>query len=363
VIGGYYTRATTDELVDLLDAASPNGNLPPPYNAYAFYGFLPSTYREFAVFADGTYYFSDDFDLTLGVRYSTQHQVYNSNIWWVLDGPPYGKVYPYGAPSNQSVATYLVNPRYHLTDDIMLYARVSSGYRPGGPNFFPPPFPATFQSDTLWNYEVGEKGTFLGGKATANFDLYDIEWLGIQTTDNVNGINQLVNAGNARIQGAEASFGYRVLPELSLTGAASFTDAHLTTEAPVLGVLYKGARLPLSPKYNFTLGATYTFDLGSDYSGAVNVSDVYVGDRTSGYAGSASNVLYKMPDYNTVNLNLSLIMPHNVELDGYIKNVFDVRGQVSAGTLANVFIPDAPVPVTLSLPRTIGLVLKVGLDK
>ncbi len=52
-----------------------------------------------------------------------------------------------------------------------------------------------------------------------------------------------------------------------------------------------------------------------------------------------------------------------MELDAYVKNVFDVQGQVSASTLNNVFIPGAPVPVNLSLPRTVGLVLKVGLGQ
>ncbi|MBU6442991.1 MAG: TonB-dependent receptor [Alphaproteobacteria bacterium] len=363
VIGGFYTREITDELVDLLNGAAPGGNLPAPISAYGFYGFLPSSYREIAGYADATYYFTKDFDLTLGVRYSAQHQMYRSNIWWVLYGPPYGKVYPYGAPSDQSVTTYLINPRYRLNENTMLYAKAASGYRPGGPNFFPPPFPATFQPDSLWNYELGEKSTLLDGKATVNFDIYDIEWQGIQTTENVNGINQLVNAGNARVEGAETYLSYRLTPQLLLSGSAAYTDAYLTTPAPVLGVLKKGARLPLSPRYNFTISGTYNFDLGDGYSGAVNVADVYVGDRTSGYAGSATNVLYKMPSYNTVNLNLALYLPHNIELDGYVKNMFDTRGQISAGTLANVLDPTAPVPVTLSLPRTVGLVLKVGLDK
>ena len=48
-------------------------------------------------------------------------------------------------------------------------------------------------------------------------------------------MNQLENAGNARVQGAEAAFNYRVVPALSLGGSASYTDAHLDTTAPVIG--------------------------------------------------------------------------------------------------------------------------------
>ena len=372
VVGGYFDREITDESVDLVDGGTTSGLIPAGYTGAGdlpFFGYLPSSYRELAVFADGTYYFTDNFDLTLGIRYSNQHQSYGSNISSVLIPAPYaptpGTVYHYQSGSNQGVETYLINPRFHVTDDTMLYAKVSSGFRPGGPNFVIPggSTPPEFQPDTIWNYELGEKSTLLDGRATLNFDIYDIEWNAIQTTENVEGINQLVNAGNARIKGAETSFDYRILPELTVNGSAAYTDAQLTTTAPVLGVNYKGARLPLSPRYNFALTGTYTFEINSDYSGALNVSDVWVGDRTSGYYASASSPLYKLPAYNTVNLNLSFFLPHNMEIDAYVKNVFDVRGQVSANTLDDVLAPGSAIPVDLSLPRTVGLVLKVGLDK
>lgn len=366
VVGAYYTREVTDERVNLLDAASPSGDLPAPFSSYPFAGYLPSTYTEIAGFGDVTWYINSRFDVTLGVRYSQQYQDYSSEIGYIGFGPPYGKIYDYSSTSDQGVATYLFNPRFHLTQDVMLYARVSSGYRPGGPNFVLPgasSLPPTFQPDKLWNYELGEKSTFLNHKATFNFDVYDIEWTGIQTTDNVNGINQLVNAGNARIQGMETSFSYRVAPRLTLSGSAAYTDAQLTTEAPVLDVLYTDARLPVSPKYNFALNAAYRFELGPDHPGTFNVSDVWVGDRTSGYAGSATNILFKLPAYNTVNLNASLRLTQNVELAAYVKNVFDVQGELSADTLNNTVIPTSGVPVALSLPRTVGLVLKFGLGR
>jgi len=381
VIGGYYDRETTDESVDLVDGATANGELP-VYNALPFYGFLPSSYRELAVFADGTYYFADNLDLTLGVRYSAQDQNYQSNISTLLLFPNYATIYHYQAGSNGGVATYLFNPRWRIDDDTMIYAKVSSGYRPGGPNFvLPPPFgqvPASFKPDNLWNYELGEKSTLFDGKATFDFDVFDIEWNGMQATDNVGGINQLVNAGDARVLGAESSFNYRILSDLTVGGSAAYTDAYLTTPSPVLGVLTSGARLPLSPKFNFALTGTYTYEIGGGYSGAVNLSDVYVGGRDAGYNVSPAdafagtgNPLYKLAAYNTVNLGLAFFLPHNMELDAYLKNVFDVRGEVSASTVSDQYlnphflglgVPYAPVPVELSQPRTVGLVLKVGLN-
>jgi outer membrane receptor protein involved in Fe transport len=367
VAGAYYTREITDETVNLLDAANPGGLLPAPFSSLPFAGYLPSRYQEVAAFGDATWFVTDNFDVTFGVRYSQQNQRYSSYLGWIGFGPPFGAIYPYTATSNQGVATYLFNPRWHVTENTMVYARVSSGFRPGGPNFvLPPAFmspaPAAFQPDKIWNYEIGEKSTFWDHRATFDFDLYDIEWKGIQTTQNVNGINQLVNAGNARIQGAETSFSYRVTDPFTVSGSAAYTDAQLTSAAPVLGVFYTGARLPLSPKYNFALAANYNYTWGQNH-GWVNLQDVWVGDRTSGYAGSVTNILYKMGAYNTVNFNAAIVFPNNIELDGYVKNVFDVRGELGANTLNNVFNPFAGVPVVLSLPRTVGLVLKVPFGK
>jgi outer membrane receptor for monomeric catechols len=76
-----------------------------------------------------------------------------------------------------------------------------------------------------------EKSTLLDKRATLNFDIYDIEWKDIQVTVNNGGVNQLENAGNARVKGAELAFNYRIIPALSLGGSAAFTDAKLVTEA------------------------------------------------------------------------------------------------------------------------------------
>ena len=365
-VGGlFYTHETTDELVILGDAAQANGYLPAPYSSAPFWGYLPSTYDEVAAFGDATWYITPKFDVTIGARYSQQNQKYSSNIWWVGFGPPYGQIYPYTSTSDQGVATYLVNPRYHVTEDVMLYARASSGFRPGGPNFvlpaaFASPAPSTFKPDRIWNYEVGEKGAFLDHRLTFDLDAYDIEWKGIQTTENVNGINQLVNAGDGRVQGAETSLAYRATRALSLNASGAYTDAQLTTTAPVLGVFYKGARLPLSPKYTFAVSAAYRFEPIKGVPARASLSDVWVGDRTSGYAGSATNVLYRLPEYNTVNANLALYLPNGVEADAYVKNLFDERGQLSATTLNNVFFPTAGVPVALSQPLTVGVTLKLA---
>ena len=81
--------------------------------------------------------------------------------------------------------------------------RVASGYRPGGVNALNATqiaqgAPATFKPDTLTNYEVGEKGSFLGGALTTALSVYDIEWKNVQLLAISNGSVARGNGGKAR---------------------------------------------------------------------------------------------------------------------------------------------------------------------
>jgi iron complex outermembrane receptor protein len=356
LVGGYLNNERTDEVVDLFDFANPGGTF---FGLSPFTSYLPSTYREYAAYADGTVFITKQFELGLGVRYSKQRQAYEETVSGLLATGSAAVLTPPVATSDQSVVTYLINPKYHITDDVMVYARAASGFRPGGPNFVLSPGLGnpTFAPDRLWNYEVGEKSAFLDKRATLDFDLYDILWKDIQVTVNNGGVNQLENAGIARVTGAELAFNYRVLPVLTLGGSAAYTDARLTSSAPVIGVKTPGARLPLSPRYNFALVGSYNFNIVENYSGALNVTDRWVGERLAGF-GTPISPQYRLASYNITDVNLSVDAPHGLEYGLFVRNVFDKAGEVSASVLANEYNPASPVPVVLAQPRTVGLSVK-----
>src|SRR5579875_1455827 len=361
LVGVYGAHETTHEFVNLQNSPDPQGLL---FGYSPFYGVLPSLYKEASLFADGTYHFTDRFDVTMGLRYSRNSQHYQqfANGWLVVPLEP-GLTTHENATSKQSVTTWLFNPRYRLSDNVMIYGKVASGYRPGGPNFVLQlgKGAPTFQPDKLWNYEIGEKATLLDGRATLNADVYDIAWSRIQLTVNNGGINQIENGGSARIKGAEISAACKVTPHLTLTGSGAWTDAKLTSAVPALGLAQPGSRLPLSPKFNVALGASYGFNVGSQSTANLTLTDTYVGNRTAGYMGSLIAPGYRLPGYNTLNLDLAVFAPHGVEIDAFLHNALDKAGQVSATTEANEYDPFAPVPVVLTQPRTIGVQVTVAL--
>src|SRR5258708_2152253 len=312
LVGGYFNNERTDEIVDLFDFANPGGTF---FGLSPFTSYLPSTYREYAAYADGTVFITKQFELGLGVRYSKQRQAYEETVSGLLATGSAAVLTPPVATSDQSVVTYLINPKYHITDDVMVYARAASGFRPGGPNFVLSPGLGnpTFAPDRLWNYEIGEKSAFLDKRATLDFDVYDILWKDIQVTVNNGGVNQLENAGTARVTGAEAALSYRILAPLTLSASAAYTDARLTSPARVLGLADPGARLPLSPRFNFALMGTYNFNIIDNYTGTVTVTDRYVGGRNAGF-GTPVSPLYSLRSYNTTDLNLAVDAPHGLEV-------------------------------------------------
>ena len=361
LVGAYGAHETTHEFVNLQNAPDPQGLL---LGFSPFYGVLPSLYKEASVFADGTYHFTDQFDVTVGARYSRNNQHYQqfANGWLVVPVAP-GLTTHEDATATQSVTTWLLNPRYHFTKDFMVYAKVASGYRPGGPNFVLQlgQGAPTFQPDKLWNYEIGEKATLLDGRATLNADVYDIHWSRIQLTVNNGGINQIENGGSARIKGAELSAALKATSHLTFTASGAYTDAKLSSAVPALGLTQSGSRLPFSAKFNVALAATYGFNVGSQSTGQFTLSDTWVGDRTAGYKGSPIAPYYQLPGYNTTNLDLAIYAPHGIEVDAFLHNAFDKAGQISATTTTNEYDPFAPVPVVLSQPRTLGVRLTIAL--
>ena len=128
-MGAYYDReiGTNYQAVRALNAKStPIAGLDP-----LFVGKLPTTYTEIAGFGDATYHFTDWFDLSAGVRYAKNQQNFTEIV---EPGSPLLAAANEPGHSSQGVWTYSVSPRVHFTKEIMAYARVATGYQPGGPN-------------------------------------------------------------------------------------------------------------------------------------------------------------------------------------------------------------------------------------
>ena len=357
LLGAYYTREKADGDVDAfgfdLRADEIASDLP-------ILGIvtLDSIYREYAGFANATYHFSPRFDLTFGGRLSRNKQV--------ADQTRGGAFFPASdIPNNRSsetVFTYSVAPRYEITDDIAVYARIASGYRPGGPNVIPieapPGTPTSYDADSTVNYEIGIKGDFFNRALSVDASVFYINWDDIQLFAVVNDTGVNANGGTAISKGVEASATVRPIEGLSALLNVSYTDAYLTQDTgPFVGG-FDGDSLPFVPKWSGGISADYEWDIGAA-NAFVGGSLRVIGDSRANFDfgfRTATGRQRKVPGYEVVDLRTGINF-QRFSVEAFVKNIADVRGKTSIGGFFPGGRPNDTAIVAVVRPRTIGLTL------
>jgi iron complex outermembrane recepter protein len=314
----------------------------------------PSTYKELAAYGDGTWNLAKDWSLTGGLRVARNRQAYDVVTNGVAGLP---------GSSAETSRTWLATARYALSPVSNVYLRAASGYRPGGPN--PPALdaggnviagtPSSFKSDSLWSYELGYKGDLLDKRLSLETSLYDVEWKGIQQPVAVGSGTLIVNAGRARVSGAELFARYRATSAWTLDASLSAIDAKLTEDAPALGP--SGSRLPNSARLAGTLGATDNFALAG-YKAYAGFNLRYVGQRNAGFDSAASSQPnFRMPGYTLTDLQGGVTVG-KCALGLYVRNLFDKRAILGADAALVAF--GSPLHATVAQPRTIGATLSTS---
>jgi len=352
LIGLFYTDEDADTQYNIFPADPVTGERLPEIVPDLF----PTTFKEKAVFGSGTYHFNERFDLQLGARWSENKQVFDEHISGPLFDPPY----TVHAVSKDDSFTYVVSPQFKLNADHMLYARVATGYRPGGPN--PGAGFGTFSqydADTTVSYELGWKAELLGKRLFLDASAYYIDWkdIQLQTRDPDTQFVYYANAGKARSKGLDVMLNGSISDDWLIAGTLSFNDSELSEPTPGVGIYgLEGDRLPFSAKFNGTLTVDKEFALGdSALKGFAGGTLAYVGKRYGNFAARSSLQRPTMPSYTTVDLRVG------IRVDGWTftlfgKNLADKRGIIGADhEVANG--STGLYVVNVIRPRTFGLSL------
>jgi len=325
---------------------------------------LDALYREWAGFAQVTYHFSPQFDLGLGGRWSENKQSSNeSTSGLLLASPPNPPMITTG-DSTGTDATYSVAPRWHVNENTLVYGRIASGYRPGGPNDLPPNPPASvqrqYQADKTTNYELGVRSDLLDKRLSVDVAAFLVDWKKIQLFEFVQvpgspgfGIN--ANGGTARSKGLEWTLGLTPVTGLTFTLTGAYVDAKLTSAAPDAGG-NNGDPLPFVPKWSTSLDGAYTWRAFNGFDAFAGATWNYIGSRfndfsaTAGATGFIANPRPDLASYNTVNLRAGLENGRwTFEL--YAKNLGDTRGITY---YANSATPNFGGAIGYVQPRTLG---------
>lgn len=292
---------------------------------------------EKAVFGEVSYAITDQIEVMAGARWFEAEQ---SDLGLTLfpftlfTTPPPPAADPRRFKENKTLTKFQVS--YQATDDVLLYALASQGYRLGGTNqqgivAVPP----GFRSDEIWNYELAAKTRLLDGRMLFNVALFDIEWDDIQVSgrDPTGAFGFIGNAGEAQIQGVELDVQAQVSDLFSFTLNASYLAEHELTEDQISDVVVapgrKGDKLPFVP--DFTAGATAQFRVPLAVTGweaSLLGEYLYRGDSDSEF-NTSSRFNRVQHDYSIVNLRAGLLNPEQgLDIVFYVNNVFDKRADL-----------------------------------
>lgn len=320
--------------------------------------FLHSTYEEYAGFGNATWHISPRADLTLGGRLAHNKQRADLQISSNLLGNSEGN----NLNSSETVFTYSIAPRYELSKHASIYARVASGYRPGGPNVIPagapPGIPTTYGADRLTNWEAGIKAEAPDAHLwSMELAAYHINWKDIQLFEVVNQTGINANGGKARVNGLEFSGALRPVRGLTLATNGAYTNAKLEQDTPPATGGLAGDPLPWVPKWSGALHADYEFPMSAGIGGFVGASLDYIGKRNAEFnQRHPDGSLIKIPSYTQVDLRGGVNLGR-FTIEAFVHNLFDKGGITDAFGFDGTTFPNGAAAVSVIRPRTIGLTL------
>jgi iron complex outermembrane recepter protein len=384
--------------------------------------YMPQTITQNALFGEASLAFADNWKATVGLRgYHYEYSQTNSE-WGdftpygfanLLSGASTiaGNTRPFNTSSSGSASG--VNPKFDLswqmTPQQLWYVTAARGFRMGGTDqpftgylttvsagscaapsslniilqcglqqklsaspsnpggYFAPnvQFPNAsaqgvpqFKSDSVWNYEVGEKGEFFDRQLTLNIDGYYERWNSPELATNVSGFGYTVNGSNASILGAEVELWLKLPAGFSFAGNLGYADSKFLSDSAITGYV-KGTAIPDSPKVTSSVTLRNVQPLSGNLDLTGSLSYNYIGERTNAPYGETvtlyneNQILVHLPAYGLMNLRAG-IKSSDWSLNLFANNLLnketllDTQPQINLQTAAFT-------RYIVNQPRTIGL--------
>lgn len=272
---------------------------------------------QFAFFGEVSFDITDRLTVTGGARY------YDFDIEEVaeavagLGGAPGAGVGPRLENAEDGVI-FKGNISYDISDNAHAYVQVAEGFRSGGTNdqtaaqLANVVIPAGFGSDSLINYELGLKSSFMDRRVYFNVAAYLIDWSDIQiqdqATDGTLTFPFRNNGGAAKIKGLELELTTYPMEGLEIGVTANFSDAKLSEDNPIPSTGRDGDALTYVPDTTLSLTTQYEWPLFGDLMGQVGGDVSYVSSRNTEFR--PDNALFmKLDDYTLVNLRAGVLGP------------------------------------------------------
>ena len=230
--------------------------------------------KSYAAFANGTYEITPTIRLSAGLRYTHEKKDYDRSTTRFLNNA-FLDVYAFSPNDSWDDWSPMASIDWHPTEDIMVYAKASKGFKSGGFNGRANTAAEStiYDPETVWSYEAGVKSR-IADQLTLNATVFHNDYkdfqarVGSAELDPIFGTSptlSVLNAGKLRIRGAELEAAWTPLQGLLLDSQVGYLDAEYKefddTRFP------NGSRAfqtpAFSPKWTLRGGAQYSFGLGN----------------------------------------------------------------------------------------------------
>jgi iron complex outermembrane receptor protein len=331
------------------------------------------TDKSYAFFSQGTYTLTPTVHVTGGVRWtnedtgltgsSTTGAARNCNV-----PPPAGvdgQICSDTFTNAFHAFDYLASIDWSVTDNILLYAKTSRGFRAGGQNqrgsvvggFAP------FAPEQVTSYEIGIKSDLLDHKIRLNSAAYhtiykDIQRSVLAVLPDEETVTEIVNAAGATIDGVEVEATARPIPPLVLMANGAYTHPKYTSYYSD-GVNLSNNAFTSQPLWQLNFGGTYTYPLTIANIDASVVSTVNFSYQSKENLYPDNESVYspyvEQGGYGLLDARVALNIPkYGVVLEGWGKNLLNRKYLTSAVDVTNSL---GVGTAYLSDPRTFGFSL------
>jgi outer membrane receptor protein involved in Fe transport len=326
----------------------------------------PSVRQQLAEFANLTYEIGSKLQISAGLRSSNLQYRQGLFATGFFVGP--GGLSSEGATSNsQLTERYTVS--YHFTPEVMSYANVASGVRPGGIGGGVPsscdadliadglPLGSyVVRNDTVWSYDLGTKISLADRRATLDVALFHIDWRNMQQTILLPtcGFYVTVNDGAATSDGGEVEAEVALTTNLKVGLATGYTNARITKSAPGSPAT---VGQPLTGVPQWTASTSIDYEIPTLTAGVLFIRGQYsyVDERRSFNNDAVLGRV--LPSYNIVNLRAGSDYKSNWELALFARNLFNTRANYGDELAEVVEYPARPRYV-VNTPRQVGLAIR-----
>ena len=330
-----------------------------------FYTYDDQDTEEIAVFGELTLRLSENLRLTAGARWSDTTIDFTSDRGGFVNSgmtilPPTSR------SSSRVVPKVLME--LDVTEDMLIYGSATKGFRVGGVNLSVPELlcageladlgitsedVATFDSDSLWNFELGMKSSWFDERVNLNVSAFNISWSDtLQTNRLACGFQYGANSGSAENKGVEVEFQALPMEGLNVSMGFGYTDAKIT-KGNLLAGTTEGDRVTQVPKITFNAAAEYSFPVISGWEGYLRGDYSYYDDSLSG--NNSGTLPPRVRDsFELLNFRVGAFQAGSWDVALFAKNVTNEHANLSDNRSIAAEKPGRPRIVT-NRPRSFGL--------